>query len=118
MLFWAQLAGGVVLVLLGISTIFTVTSQDEAENQRLAASTGRTLGLGLVIGFANPLALVFFNVGVELGQLMFVFAFLVVTRIAARIYTPGGDWIRVVPAYAIGAVAAYWTIERVVSFWA
>ena len=59
-LFWAQLAGGVVLVLLGISTIFTVTSGEKTTDRASETSTRKILGLGLIIGFANPLALVFF----------------------------------------------------------
>jgi hypothetical protein len=64
-----------------------------------------------------PLALVFFNVGVELGQLIFVACFLVLTWLTARLVPARGNWVRVVPAYLIGSIATYWTIERVVSFW-
>lgn len=64
-----------------------------------------------------PLALVFFNVGVELGQLLFVISFVLLTSLARRLVTPAGNLVRLVPAYMIGAIAAYWTIERVVSFW-
>lgn len=65
-----------------------------------------------------PLALVFFNVGVELGQLIFVACFVILIWLAARLAPTRGNWVRIVPAYLIGSVAAYWTIERVVSFWA
>jgi len=67
---------------------------------------------------AIPLALLFFNVGVELGQLMFVGAFLVLTAVAGRLSMTRTKWIEVPAAYAIGAVAAYWTTERVIGFWA
>jgi hydrogenase/urease accessory protein HupE len=61
---------------------------------------------------AIPLALLFFNVGVEIGQLVFVAAVLAVgwTWRQSRVPAPGG-WPRLV-AYAIGSVAAFWAIER------
>ncbi len=65
---------------------------------------------------AVPLALLFFNVGVELGQLLFVAACLVLSAVASRtaIHTPAWAWR--VPAYGIGSLATYWMIERVVGF--
>ena len=63
---------------------------------------------------AIPLALLFFNVGVEIGQLAFIAAVL----LAARAF---GAWrwakLQQVAAYGIGACAGYWLIERVVGFW-
>jgi hypothetical protein len=63
-----------------------------------------------------PLALFTFNVGVETGQLMFIAV--VVGGIAALrrlpLNAPQGG--RGVLPYAIGSVAAFWTIERVASF--
>ncbi|WMI69043.1 HupE/UreJ family protein [Mangrovimonas sp. YM274] len=62
-----------------------------------------------------PLALAFFNVGVELGQLAFVVAVLGILRLLAL----KKDWplvVKNIPAYAIGSIAAFWTIERVVGF--
>jgi hydrogenase/urease accessory protein HupE len=66
---------------------------------------------------AVPLALLFFNVGVEVGQLLFIAAVGVVIVIARRLALPQPIWAWRVPAYGIGAVAAFWTIERVVGFW-
>ena len=65
-----------------------------------------------------PLALLFFNVGVELGQLIFVAAVVgagwalrqVVWQKALR----GSE---VVASYLIGGIAAFWVIERTYSFW-
>ena len=63
-----------------------------------------------------PLALLMFNVGVETGQLLFIAVVLTLIAVLKRMpFTlPKGAW-RVVP-YAIGSVAAFWTIERVMSF--
>jgi hydrogenase/urease accessory protein HupE len=61
---------------------------------------------------AVPLALLFFNVGVELGQLSFIAAVFalawLVRASAARV--PNG-WQRAA-AYAIGSVAAFWVVQR------
>jgi hydrogenase/urease accessory protein HupE len=61
---------------------------------------------------AVPLALLFFNVGVEIGQLLFIATMLAlgwIMRRAARRVLPG--WRRVA-AYGIGSAAAFWTLER------
>jgi len=63
-----------------------------------------------------PLALLMFNVGVESGQLLFIAVVLSLMALLSRLplTAPKGAW-RVLP-YAIGSVAAFWTIERVSSF--
>ena len=67
---------------------------------------------------AIPLALFTFNVGVEAGQLLFVGAVLVLYSVARRIQPTPPEWAWRIPTYAIGGVAAYWMIDRVVGFWA
>lgn len=62
-----------------------------------------------------PIALLTFNVGVELGQLAFVFAVLGLWRLVRRFPVHGPVWIGKMPAYGIGIVAAYWTIDRVIA---
>jgi hydrogenase/urease accessory protein HupE len=60
-----------------------------------------------------PLALLMFNVGVEAGQLLFVMLILGLER-ASRVLEV--RWPRVVealPAYTVGSLGAYWTIQRV-----
>lgn len=69
-----------------------------------------------------PLALIAFNLGVEAGQLLFVAILLVVGALLRPLASgflqrqmakraPGITFV----SYAIGSVAAFWTIERVVS---
>jgi hydrogenase/urease accessory protein HupE len=61
---------------------------------------------------AVPLALLFFNVGVELGQLVFVAAvFLLAWVVRASAVRVPAAW-RTAVAYGIGSVAAYWAVER------
>jgi hypothetical protein len=63
-----------------------------------------------------PLALFMFNVGVETGQLLFIAVVLSLMALLRRLplTAPKSAW-RLLP-YAIGSVAAFWTIERVGSF--
>lgn len=63
-----------------------------------------------------PLALLMFNVGVELGQLMFVAAILTLMAVMHRLRSHWPEWVRQLPAYGIGSVAAFWLIERLSSF--
>jgi hypothetical protein len=79
-------------------------------------------GLGLAAALADvglppdhvPAALLAFNVGVELGLLAFV-AVVLLPVLWLRRRAP--RWAQAVPAYAIGAVAVAWTLERVAAFW-
>ena len=66
-----------------------------------------------------PLALLFFNVGVELGQLLFIAAVLAATRLLFLLAASRLDMrcAMIVPAYFIGGIASYWAIERVFGFW-
>ena len=63
---------------------------------------------------AIPAALLFFNIGVEIGQLLFIGAVLSVWALAKRIPWPRWAW--GVPVYIIGSLAAFWTIERIAGF--
>jgi hypothetical protein len=75
---------------------------------------------------AIPLALVFFNLGVELGQLLFIGLVMAVMAVAVRAAKRFSQWnvaqqsafawCENISAYAIGAVAALWLIERTLSF--
>ena len=75
-----------------------------------------------------PIALLFFNVGVEVGQLMFIAAVVTVLWLASRLMGKGaqgerGPWqaealIRTPVAYVVGSTAAFWVVQRVVAFWA
>jgi len=64
-----------------------------------------------------PLALLFFNVGVEVGQLMLVAGVLCVTWVINKMKFSWPVWVEQSPAYAIGSLAAFWFIQRTVSFW-
>ena len=63
-----------------------------------------------------PLALLFFNVGVELGQLLFIAAALSFIALLRRVRFRYPRWATLIPPYAIGSVAMFWVIQRVAAF--
>jgi len=73
-----------------------------------------------------PLALLFFNVGVEAGQLLFIAAVVTALSLLARLLSGnagsrGSPWqaervIRTPVAYVIGSVSAFWLVQRVLAF--
>jgi hydrogenase/urease accessory protein HupE len=67
-----------------------------------------------------PIALLFFNVGVEIGQLLFiasVFAVIALARQMTRpINVPRPTWAWAVPPYAIGSLAVFWVLQRTAAF--
>ncbi|WP_425093439.1 HupE/UreJ family protein [Tropicimonas sp. S265A] len=69
-----------------------------------------------------PLAMVSFNVGVEAGQILFVCVVLAAYHSAKTIVPTLVERSRPVAlpvlAYAIGGIAAYWTLDRVAGFFA
>jgi len=87
----------------------------------VAAGFGLLHGLGFAGALAEiglpqeeiPLALFAFNVGIELGQLLFVGLVLVARPAARAAARRGPSWLGRVPAYTIGSLAAYWCFERV-----
>jgi hydrogenase/urease accessory protein HupE len=63
-----------------------------------------------------PLALLFFNLGVEAGQLLFIGGILSVTALIRGLKIGFPQWLARVPPYAIGSVAMFWIIQRVAAF--
>jgi hypothetical protein len=60
-----------------------------------------------------PLALLFFNLGVELGQLLFIACTLPLVALGRRAARRWPAAAAQAPAYGIGSVAVWWTIERI-----
>jgi hydrogenase/urease accessory protein HupE len=59
-----------------------------------------------------PVALLFFNVGVEIGQLLFVLFFLVLSWAFRTLLVKWPRWTQPLPAYALGTLAMYWFLGR------
>ena len=60
-----------------------------------------------------PLALLSFNVGVELGQLGFVVLVLALERSFRVLQVHWPRWVQALPGYVVGSLGAFWTIQRV-----
>jgi hydrogenase/urease accessory protein HupE len=61
-----------------------------------------------------PLALLMFNVGVEIGQLAFVALILALVRAFKVLQVRWPRPVELLPAYVVGSLGAFWTIQRVV----
>jgi hypothetical protein len=122
---------------IALSVVFLAAELAHLQQGRGGGLTSRapwlvafTFGLLHGLGFAGalaeiglpqrqiPLALLQFNVGVEVGQLMFVAAVLTVLAVVRRLELRWPDWSWRLPAYGIGVTAAFWAVQRTVSFWA
>ena len=135
---WVHMPGPPVEAAIALSIAF-VAAEILHSRQGRAGLTERypwivafTFGLLHGFGFAGalvevglpqneiPAALLFFNVGVEVGQLLFVavvFAtFWLIRRLAQRITVPQVAWASALPAYAIGSLAVVWVLQRTASF--
>ena len=62
-----------------------------------------------------PLALFLFNVGVEIGQLLFIGVMLLAIAALRRVKGAWPAWARFIPPYAIGASAGFWCVERFIA---
>jgi hydrogenase/urease accessory protein HupE len=94
----------------------------------VAFSFGLLHGLGFAGALAEvglpplsiPMALLFFNVGVEIGQLIFIAVVLaaiaLARRIARHLKIDAPSWGWRVPPYAIGGIASFWVVQRVAAF--
>ena len=66
---------------------------------------------------AIPLALIFFNVGVEVGQLLFVSMVLLLGWLLHRLKRPALlEKSETAAIYIIGSLSSFWLIERISSF--
>lgn len=69
-----------------------------------------------------PFALAFFNIGVEIGQLVFVIVLLAIIYLVNKYIVDKRErsiknWVKLIPAYCIGTISASWCLERIINFW-
>lgn len=84
----------------------------------LAGAFGLLHGMGFAGALAEtglpqvhlPAALLFFNIGIELGQLVFVALLTVAGVVVARISS--APWLKLAPVYVLGTVSTFWVLER------
>jgi hydrogenase/urease accessory protein HupE len=133
---WVHVPGPPVEAIIALSIVFVASEVVHARQGRSGLTEQApwivAFGFGLLHGFgfagalaevglpqtAIPLALLTFNVGVEIGQLIFVAAVLLLRSLAFRFIRSDAGWLQAATAYGIGTLAAFWTIERVTNFWA
>ncbi len=131
---WVHVPGPPVEATIALSIVFVAAEILHGEQGRTGLTARApwliafTFGLLHGLGFAGalsevglpsqaiPLALLFFNVGVEIGQLAFVSVLVLAVAAIRRLPTAPPDWSRRVLPYAIGSVAMFWVIERTAAF--
>jgi len=59
-----------------------------------------------------PLALLFFNVGIELGQIAFIIVVFALWYLIRKPLAPWQGRLLPIPVYVLGALSAMWCIER------
>jgi len=59
-----------------------------------------------------PIALLSFNVGVEIGQLSFVALILLLERAFRILEVKWPRWAEALPGYTVGSLGAFWTVQR------
>ena len=135
---WVHVPGPPVEASIALSIVFVASEIVHTRQGRYSVTqhypwvVAFTFGLLHGFGFAGalaevglpqssiPIALLFFNVGVEIGQLMFVGAVLAVIavgwRAGQRLRLSQPAWLWRIAPYAIGALASFWLVERVAAF--
>lgn len=86
----------------------------------LAGGFGLLHGMGFAGALAEtglpqdnlPLALLFFNVGIEIGQIAFILLILAIWMLVRKPLAPWQDRLVPIPIYVLGALSAMWCIER------
>ena len=87
----------------------------------VAFAFGLLHGFGFASGLSTaglskveiPLALLMFNIGGEFGQLFFVLIILMLERSFRILEIRWPRWTEAMPAYTVGGLGAFWTIQRV-----
>jgi hydrogenase/urease accessory protein HupE len=132
---WVQVPGPPVEAIIALSIVFVAAEALHGLQGRpgltarapwvVAFSFGLLHGFGFAGALAEiglpqkaiPVALLMFNVGVEIGQLVFVAFLLGLHALLVRMPDVLPRWTYTVPPYAIGTVAMFWVIERIGAFW-
>jgi hydrogenase/urease accessory protein HupE len=130
---WVRVPGAPVEAIIALSIVFVAAEIIHQRRGRAGLTANApwivALSFGLLHGFgfagalhevglpeqSIPLALLLFNVGVEIGQLAFAGVVVAGLALARRALARPPAWVAVAPAYAIGAVATFWVLERAAS---
>lgn len=128
---WVGVPEAYVNALIALSIVFigveVVRKRQGGTSLTLRHPWAVAFGFGLLhgFGFANalielglpdssvPLALLAFNIGVEIGQLGFVLGVIMMQMSYRSLAFAWPRWVAQSPAYVIGGVASYWFLGRV-----
>jgi len=66
---------------------------------------------------AIPISLLGFNIGVEIGQVIFIIVIIGIISVVDKLFKQTLQLLTTVAIYSIGGIASFWLIERVVAFW-
>ncbi|SFD25322.1 HupE/UreJ family protein [Tropicimonas isoalkanivorans] len=134
---WLEMPSAPVEVVIALSIVFLAFELALPPERRdpiaIRCPALVSFGFGLIhgLGFAGalreiglprgdiPLALFAFNVGVELGQLLFIGTVLALGALARRLlpfFARNATRLTRVASYGIGSVAAFWVIDRISGF--
>jgi len=118
---------------IALSIVFLAGELVRAQRGEMSLTIRRpwlvSFGFGLLhgLGFAGalvqlglpkpaiPLALLCFNLGVEIGQILFVVVALALMGSLSRMDIRAPSWGKSLPAYGIGTIAAFWFVGRFVA---
>jgi hypothetical protein len=147
---WVQVAQAPVEAAIALSIVFVAAEVLHARRghpglaARMPWVVAFVFGLLHGLGFAGalrevglpehaiPLALAFFNIGVEAGQLLFIAAFFMLLWASSKLLPPrpttsyrqatSSTWgtaskLSLPAAYVVGTLASFWLIERTYGFW-
>ena len=132
---WMEVPGPPVEAVIALSIVFLAHELAVRSDHRpglterypwlVALSFGLLHGFGFAGALADvglpedqiPLALLNFNIGVELGQLVFVAVIVIVASLARRVSPKINETALKPVVYATGIMAAFWFVERIVGFW-
>jgi len=131
---WVHIPGPPVEAIIALSIVF-VAVETLKKQQGVVGLTQRqpwivafSFGLLHGFGFAGalsevglpagdiPIALLMFNLGVEIGQLAFVVAFLLAWQLLKLVPIRWPAWSPKLLPYCIGSTAAFWVIDRIAGF--
>ncbi|WP_108681351.1 HupE/UreJ family protein [Methyloceanibacter sp. wino2] len=131
---WAQIPQAPVEAVIALSIMFVAaevvrqTGPESDLTKRMPWLVAFAFGLLHGLGFGGalkeiglpqsdvPLALLTFNLGVEAGQLLFVFTVVGASTLVRRALSLDRAWLRTAVGYGIGSLAAVWFVQRVALF--
>ncbi|CAN0596630.1 unnamed protein product, partial [Laminaria digitata] len=124
---WVQLPSAPVEAVIALSIVFVAREALRPRTTESFTPMAAAGGFGLLHGFGFagalrllglppthvPAALLSFNVGVELGQILVVVTALALMSALTRLWPSSSTVVRRPLAYGLGAVAMFWTLQRI-----